>query len=106
MAGEPRYVGIDVSKAQVDVAFRPTGQRWVVSYDETGIGELVSHMEALGPTMVALEATGGLELPGEGKRKKLALVACMRKLLVILNSVLKHRSSWSDMTPATVVISS
>ncbi len=34
MEGEPRFVGIDVSKAQVDVAVRPTGQRWVVSYDE------------------------------------------------------------------------
>ena len=44
MEGEPRFVGIDVSKAQVDVAVRPTGQRWVVSYDETGIKELVSQM--------------------------------------------------------------
>ena len=35
MEGEPRFVGIDVSKAQVDVAVPPTGQRWVVSYDET-----------------------------------------------------------------------
>ena len=44
MEGEPRFVSIDVSKAQVDVAVRPTGQRWVVSYDETGIKELVSQM--------------------------------------------------------------
>ena len=63
MEGEPRYVGIDVSKAQVDVAVRPTGQRWVVSYDETGVGELVSQMEDLGPALVLLEASGGLELP-------------------------------------------
>ncbi|HEY8489617.1 MAG TPA: IS110 family transposase, partial [Dehalococcoidia bacterium] len=26
--------------------------------------------------------------------KKLALVACMRKLLTILNAVLKHRTPW------------
>ena len=63
MEGEPRFVGIDVSKAQVDVAVRPTGQRWVVSYDETGIKELVSQMVDLCPAMVLLEATGGLELP-------------------------------------------
>ena len=63
MAGEPRYVGIDVSKAQVDVAVRPTGQRWVVSNDETGVGELVSRMVDLSPGLVLLEATGGLELP-------------------------------------------
>ncbi len=34
-----------------------------------------------------------------GKPKKLALTACMRKLLVILNSMLKHRSPWRDLTP-------
>ena len=34
-----------------------------------------------------------------GKPKKLSLTACMRKLLVILNSMLKHRSPWCDLTP-------
>jgi transposase len=29
-----------------------------------------------------------------GKSKKVALVACMRKLLSILNAVLKHRTPW------------
>jgi transposase len=30
-----------------------------------------------------------------GKAKKVALVACMRKLLIIVNAMLKHRSSWN-----------
>jgi len=30
-----------------------------------------------------------------GKRKKVALTACMRKLLTILNAMLKHHSPWS-----------
>ena len=47
----------------MDVAVRPTGKSWVVTYDETGIKELVSQMVDLGPAMVLLEATGGLELP-------------------------------------------
>ena len=34
-----------------------------------------------------------------GKPKKLALTACMRKLLVILNSMLKHGLPWCDLTP-------
>ena len=63
MEQEATYVGIDVAKAQVDVAVRPTGQRWVVSYDETGVGELVAQLEALDPALVLLEASGGLELP-------------------------------------------
>ena len=57
------YVGIDVAKAQVDVAVRPTGDRWEVSYDDAGVGKLVSQMGDLGPAMVLLEASGGLELP-------------------------------------------
>ena len=62
MEREPKFVGIDVSKAQVDVAVRPTGQRWVVSYDDSGVQELVSQMVDLGPDLVLLESTGGLEL--------------------------------------------
>lgn len=30
-----------------------------------------------------------------GKRKKVALVACMRKLLTVLNAIAKHRSPWN-----------
>ena len=37
-----------------------------------------------------------------GKPKKVALVACMRKLLVILNSMLKHRSPWRGLSPQLV----
>ena len=41
-----------------------------------------------------------------GKPKKLALTACMRKLLVILNSMLKHRSPWSGLSPQVISHSS
>ena len=41
-----------------------------------------------------------------GKPKQLALVAGMRKLLVILNAMFQQRSSWRDITPAIVVTSS
>ena len=34
-----------------------------------------------------------------GKPKKLALTACMRKLLIILNSMLKHGATWRDPSP-------
>jgi transposase len=33
-------------------------------------------------------------LLGAGKPRKVALVACMRKLLIILNAMLKHRTPW------------
>ena len=63
MGQEGIYVGIDVAKAKVDVAVRPTGERWEVPRDEAGIPQLVSEMKTLGPSLVLLEATGGLELP-------------------------------------------
>jgi transposase len=34
-------------------------------------------------------------LRSQGKPAKVALTACMRKLLVIMNSMLKHRSPWN-----------
>ena len=63
MEQEATYVGIDVAKAQVDVAVRPTDDRWEVSHDEAGVRQLVSQLKTLEPVMVLLEASGGLELP-------------------------------------------
>ena len=63
MRSEPRFVGIDVSKAHLDVAVRPTGTSWALPYDETGIDGLIPQIVDLGPALVLLEATGGLEVP-------------------------------------------
>ena len=38
------------------------------------------------------------KLVAAGKLKKVALVACMRKLLVILNPMLKHDTPWHHPT--------
>jgi len=35
------------------------------------------------------------QLTGRGKAKKVALVACMRKLLLLLNAILKNKTPWS-----------
>ena len=63
MSQEPVYIGIDVSKDQVDVAVRPTGRSWSVQYDGTGVDELVANLNRLDPAAVITESTGGLELP-------------------------------------------
>jgi transposase len=57
------FVGIDVSKATLDVAVRPSGKRWVESNDEAGIGHLTAELQQLQPTIIVLEATGGLQGP-------------------------------------------
>src|SRR5258706_3795715 len=35
-------------------------------------------------------------LKTKGKPFKVALIACMRKLLTILNAMIKHKSRWSE----------
>lgn len=62
MNQESTFIGIDVAKARLDVAIRPTGQQWQVSYTEKGIQGLVDQFADLHPTLVLLEASGGLEL--------------------------------------------
>jgi transposase len=57
-----RYVGIDVAKAELVVAARPTGDAWTLANDPAGIRELVGRLTMLAPTLVVLEATGGYEL--------------------------------------------
>lgn len=57
------YVGIDVAKDRVDVAVRPSGKVWSVSYDEAAIADLVVELNSLDPEAVIAESTGGLELP-------------------------------------------
>jgi transposase len=54
-------VGIDVSKAWLDVAVRPSGEVWRVDHDEAGVVQLVAKLKSLGPNLIVLEATGGLE---------------------------------------------
>lgn len=56
------FVGIDVSKQQLDVAVRPSGETWTVAHDEAGLRALVARLRALAPTLIVLEATGGMEV--------------------------------------------
>src|SRR5947209_1690882 len=61
MSDMPCFVGIDVAKAQLDIALRPSGERWAVPNDASGVMTLVEQVQALHPTLIVLEATGGLE---------------------------------------------
>lgn len=57
------FVGIDVSKARLDGACRPDGATFQHPNDGPGIQALVARLRALRPTLIVLEATGGLEAP-------------------------------------------
>jgi transposase len=55
-------VGIDVAKAELVVAARPSGARWTVANDERGVETLVERLRQVAPELIVLEATGGYEL--------------------------------------------
>ena len=57
----PCCSGLDVAKAQWDIALRPAGERWAVPNDLSGVTPRVDQLQARHPTLIVLEATGGLE---------------------------------------------
>lgn len=59
---ELAYVGIDVSKATLDVAVGQAGKIWSVKNNAKGIEALVVRLGELTPSLVVLESTGGYEL--------------------------------------------
>lgn len=57
---DPTYVGMDVSKATIDVCVSD-GEVWQAANDEQAMEELVDRIATLQATLVVLEATGGYE---------------------------------------------
>lgn len=61
MTSEPVYVGMDVSKATLDICVSD-GEAWQTPNDDRAMKELCARVTALHPTLIVLEATGGYEL--------------------------------------------
>jgi transposase len=55
------FIGIDVAKAQLEFAGRPSGVTGTVPNEDAGIDALVEQLQARAPTLIVLEATGGYE---------------------------------------------
>ena len=58
----PIFSGIDVAKHRLDVHARPSGEAFAVDYHDEGVAALVERLVAVAPTLVVLEATGGMEV--------------------------------------------
>jgi transposase len=63
MTSIPRFIGIDVSKTQLDVACRPDHLTFTFQNDLTGIADLITQLRQLTPTLIVLEASGGFQMP-------------------------------------------
>lgn len=54
-------VGIDISKAQLDIVVEPGGESLTVPYDGPGLATLITRLSQIAPRRIVVEATGGLE---------------------------------------------
>jgi transposase len=79
MTPTPVFVGLDVAKATLDVALRPSGDQWSVPNDEAGVAALVDRLRPLLPALVVCEATGGFE------RAAIAMLAAAGLPVVVAN---------------------
>lgn len=55
------FVGIDVSKRQLDISVGQDGEYWTAPNDEKGIRRIVERMRSISPSLIVVESTGGLE---------------------------------------------
>lgn len=57
-----KFVGIDISKDTLDVCIEPSAEALHVAYDHKGIEAICQRLKTEAPTLIVVEATGGLEV--------------------------------------------
>jgi len=57
-----KFVGIDISKDSLDLCIEPDGEVLHLAYDDKGIDQVVKRLAQVAPTLIVMEATGGLEM--------------------------------------------
>lgn len=57
-----KFVGIDVSKDTLDIYIDPAAEAMHVAYDDEGVAQVVNRLLKVAPTLIVVEATGGLEM--------------------------------------------
>jgi transposase len=55
------FIGIDVSKEKLDVKARPSDRSWETPNVGESFSQLIERLRGLSPTLIVVEATGGLE---------------------------------------------
>ena len=100
---EGLFVGIDVSKDRLDAAVRRGGRRWEVrQHSGTRMvwgGRANVRSVLYMATVAAMRSNPVIKsfyqrLIGAGKKFKVAITACMRKLLTILNAMVRNGIMW------------
>ena len=61
MSNEEVYVGIDVSKAHLDVSVSSEARVWRTANNPEGIASLLESLGRVAPRLVVMESSGGYE---------------------------------------------
>jgi transposase len=64
---QEKYAGVSVTHNNIEASVRPTGERWTVPVDDTGIADIAGHLNGVHPAVVVLAANGRRELPVAGR---------------------------------------
>jgi transposase len=89
------FVGIDISKDQLDVHVRPMGTALSFDNNEVGCQALVEAMKAYPSALIIMEATGGLE--------RLSACALSAAEMPVL-SLSKHQLLWSILAKCVILL--
>ncbi len=73
MGNEKVFVGIDVSKATLDVATSQEKEIRHFPNDEGGVEKIVTYLQKVSPELIVMEATGGMEILVSGALSEVAL---------------------------------
>src|SRR2546426_1328115 len=63
---EVTFVGLNVTSETIEVAIRPTGEKWKRKCADDSITAVATDLKQLKPELVVMEATGTFELPVAG----------------------------------------
>jgi transposase len=76
MGKTPVFVGIDISKARLDIALVPGNGSFSLPNTEVGVQQLVARLKKVQPQIILLEATGGYEYLVVAALREASLAAC------------------------------
>jgi len=82
------FVGVDVSKATLEVALDDKRKTEQFNNDQAGIAALLTQLQSLNVSLVLMEATGGFE-------RSLAQYLCLAGMSVIVVNLSTSRTSWT-----------
>lgn len=57
------FIGIDISKAKLDIAILPNGELLTVANSPSGVADLINRLTLEPPELIVFEPSGGYELP-------------------------------------------